>query len=133
MRAPRFQLLAGRQEERGVHGKKRRRKNYLRDDGRVGVDGFHDHARVLGENGEEAHHAPGVGQQALLVQGIQETQRLHRRSYAVLPRRRKEVERLEVADAQNAVTQAEATYVQALYGYHLAVVGLEAAVGRPLR
>ncbi len=40
---------------------------------------------------------------------------------------------LEIADAQNAVTQAEADYVTAVYDYHLAVVGLEAAVGRPLR
>ncbi len=40
---------------------------------------------------------------------------------------------LEVADAQNAVTQAEADYVNAVYDYHLAVVGLEATVGRPLR
>jgi outer membrane protein TolC len=40
---------------------------------------------------------------------------------------------LEVADAQNAVTQAEAGYINAVYDYHTAVVGLEAAVGRPLR
>ncbi len=40
---------------------------------------------------------------------------------------------LEVADAQNAVTQAEADYVNAVYDYHAAVVGLEATVGRPLR
>ncbi len=40
---------------------------------------------------------------------------------------------LEIADAQNAVTQSEADYVTAVYDYHLAVAGLEAAVGRPLR
>ncbi len=40
---------------------------------------------------------------------------------------------LELADAQNAVTQAEADYVTAVYDYHQAVVALEAAVGRPLR
>ena len=40
---------------------------------------------------------------------------------------------LEVADAQNAVTQAEADYVTAVYDYHQAVAALEAAVGRPLR
>ncbi len=40
---------------------------------------------------------------------------------------------LEVADAQNAVTQAEADYVNAVYDYHTAVVALEATVGRPLR
>ena len=40
---------------------------------------------------------------------------------------------LEIADAQNAVTQSEVDYVTAVYDYHLAVVALEAAVGRPLR
>ena len=40
---------------------------------------------------------------------------------------------LEVADAQNAVTQAEFDYVAAVYDYHTAVVGLEADVGRPIR
>ena len=40
---------------------------------------------------------------------------------------------LEVADAQNAATQAEAGYVNAVYDYHSAIAGLEAAVGRPLR
>ncbi len=40
---------------------------------------------------------------------------------------------LEVADAQNAVQQAEGDYVNAVYDYHKAVAALEAAVGRPLR
>jgi len=40
---------------------------------------------------------------------------------------------LEIADAQNAVTQSEVDYVTATYDYHTAVAGLEAAVGRPLR
>jgi len=40
---------------------------------------------------------------------------------------------LEVSDAQNAVSQAEFDYVAAVYDYHTAVVGLEAAVGRPIR
>jgi outer membrane protein TolC len=40
---------------------------------------------------------------------------------------------LDVATAQVAVTQAEAAYVTAVFDYHLAVVALEAAVGRPLR
>lgn len=40
---------------------------------------------------------------------------------------------LDVADAQNAVAQAEAGYVNAVYDYHAAIAGLEAAVGRPLR
>ena len=40
---------------------------------------------------------------------------------------------LELADAQNAVTKAEADYVNSIYDYHKAVAQLEAAVGRPLR
>ncbi len=40
---------------------------------------------------------------------------------------------LDLATAQNTVTQAEANYVTAVYDYHLAVVALESAVGRPLR
>ncbi|HEY3934017.1 MAG TPA: TolC family protein [Gemmatimonadales bacterium] len=40
---------------------------------------------------------------------------------------------LDVAAAQTTMTQAEADYVNAIYDYHLAVVALEAAVGRPLR
>ncbi len=40
---------------------------------------------------------------------------------------------LEVTDAQNSLTRAEADYVSAVYDYHQAVVALEAAVGRPLR
>jgi outer membrane protein len=40
---------------------------------------------------------------------------------------------LEVSDAQNAVQRAEGDYVTAVYDYHRAVAGLEAAVGRPLR
>ncbi|HET9150960.1 MAG TPA: TolC family protein [Gemmatimonadales bacterium] len=40
---------------------------------------------------------------------------------------------LEMSDAQNAVQGAEGAYVNAVYGYHIAVAALEAAVGRPLR
>lgn len=40
---------------------------------------------------------------------------------------------LEVTDAQTAVTRAEADYVNAIYAYHRAIVGLEFAVGRRLR
>ena len=40
---------------------------------------------------------------------------------------------LEVADAQNAVQQAEGGYVNAIYDYHKTLAALEAAVGRPLR
>lgn len=40
---------------------------------------------------------------------------------------------LEVSDAQNTVTRAEADYVTAVYEYHKAIAVLEFAVGRPLR
>jgi outer membrane protein TolC len=40
---------------------------------------------------------------------------------------------LELSDAQNAVQRAEGDYVNAIYGYHIAIAALEAAVGRPLR
>ncbi|HET9603529.1 MAG TPA: TolC family protein, partial [Gemmatimonadales bacterium] len=40
---------------------------------------------------------------------------------------------LELSDAQNAVQSAEGAYVNAVYGYHIAIAALEAAVGRPLR
>jgi outer membrane protein TolC len=40
---------------------------------------------------------------------------------------------LELSDAQNAVQRAEGDYVNAVYGYHIAIAALEAAVGRPLR
>jgi outer membrane protein TolC len=39
---------------------------------------------------------------------------------------------LDVSDAQNQVTQAEASYVESVFDYHLAVVALETAVGHPL-
>lgn len=40
---------------------------------------------------------------------------------------------LELSDAQNQVQRAEGDYVNAVYGYHIAIAALEAAVGRPLR
>ncbi len=40
---------------------------------------------------------------------------------------------LELSDAQNAVQGAEGAYVNAVYGYHIAIAQLESAVGRPLR
>ncbi len=40
---------------------------------------------------------------------------------------------LEIADAQNAVTQAEFDYVAAVFDYHTSVVRLEGVVGRPIR
>jgi outer membrane protein len=40
---------------------------------------------------------------------------------------------LEVSDAQNSVTRAEADYVTSIYEYHKAIALLEFAVGRPLR
>ncbi len=39
----------------------------------------------------------------------------------------------ELLDAQVASLRAEYDYVAAVYSYHKAVAGLEAAVGRPLR
>lgn len=39
----------------------------------------------------------------------------------------------ELLDAQVTAQQAEAAYINAVYGYHRAVAQLEAAVGRPLR
>lgn len=67
---------------------------------------------------------------------IQETNRALAREQLQLAQDRYRVGQgtaLEVTDAQNAVTQAEADYVTAVYDYHQAVVALEAAVGRPLR
>ena len=40
---------------------------------------------------------------------------------------------LELSDAQNAVSQAETDYINAVYAYHRAFVALEAVVGRSLR
>ncbi|MEZ4413558.1 MAG: TolC family protein [Gemmatimonadales bacterium] len=40
---------------------------------------------------------------------------------------------LELSDAEGAVQRADGTYVDAIYGYHKAVVALEEAVGQPLR
>ncbi|HEX6089005.1 MAG TPA: TolC family protein [Gemmatimonadales bacterium] len=40
---------------------------------------------------------------------------------------------LELSDAQNAVQAAEGDYINSVYGYHIAIAALEAAVGRPLR
>jgi outer membrane protein TolC len=67
---------------------------------------------------------------------IQDTNRVSARQQLQLAQDRYRIGNgtaLEIADAQNAVTQSEADYVTAVYDYHLAVAGLEAAVGRPLR
>lgn len=67
---------------------------------------------------------------------IQETTRTLAREQLQLAQDRYRVGQgssLEVTDAQNSVTRAEADYVSAVYDYHQAVVALEAAVGRPLR
>lgn len=40
---------------------------------------------------------------------------------------------LELSDAQSALQQAEGDYINSVYGYHIAIAALEAAVGRPLR
>jgi outer membrane protein TolC len=68
--------------------------------------------------------------------GIADSNRAAARDRLLLAQQRYEVGNgtaLEVADAQNAVTQAEFDYVAAVYDYHTAVVGLEADVGRPIR
>ncbi|MEP6591359.1 MAG: TolC family protein [Gemmatimonadota bacterium] len=71
-----------------------------------------------------------------LAAGIQDTNRTAAREQLRLAQEKYRIgngSALEVSDAQNVVTQAEADYVTAVYDYHLAVVGLEAVVGRPLR
>ncbi len=40
---------------------------------------------------------------------------------------------LELSDSEGAVQRADGTYVDAIYGFHKAVVALEEAVGQPLR
>ena len=116
-------------------------------------DGFSRSLRISQARAQEEDAREGVRAQELLIDGtiqsrllevrtayrsaqIQDTNRTAAREQLQLAQQKYRIgngSALEVADAQNAVTQAEATYVQALYGYHLAVVGLEAAVGRPLR
>lgn len=116
-------------------------------------DGFSTSLRISQARAQEEDAREGVRAQQLLIDGnlqsrlvevrtsyrsavIQDTNRTAAREQLRLAQEKYRIgsgSALEVADAQNAVTQAEATYVQALYGYHLAVVGLEAAVGRPLR
>jgi outer membrane protein TolC len=67
---------------------------------------------------------------------IQDTNRVTARQQLQLAQDRYRIgngSALDLATAQNALTQSEADYVTAVYDYHLAVVGLEAAVGRPLR
>lgn len=116
-------------------------------------DGFTRSLRISQARATEEDARESVRAQQLLIDGtiqsrllevrtayrsaqIQDTNRTAAREQLQLAQQKYRIgngSALEVADAQNAVTQAEATYVQALYGYHLAVVGLEAAVGRPLR
>jgi outer membrane protein TolC len=116
-------------------------------------DGFSRSLRISQARAQEDDAREGLRAQQLTIDGniqsrlievrtayraamIQDTNRTAAREQLRLAQEKYRIgngSALEVADAQNAVTQAEATYVQALYGYHLAVVGLEAAVGRPLR
>ena len=84
VRPPRLQLLTGREEEGRVHGEERGRDDDLRDHRGIRADGFHDHAGVLGQDREEAHHAPRLREVALLVQSIEKGQGLHCRADAVL-------------------------------------------------
>lgn len=82
------------------------------------------HARFLGL--ETAFRAIGV--QATSREAAQDQLRLAQDRY-----RLGAGTALELADAQNAVQQAEGDYVTAVYDYHKAIAALEAAVGRPLR
>lgn len=68
--------------------------------------------------------------------GVQEANRVAAREQLDLAQTRFRLgsgSALEVTDAQTAVTRAEANYVNAVYAYHRAIVGLEFAVGRRLR
>ncbi|MCZ6916734.1 MAG: TolC family protein [Gemmatimonadetes bacterium] len=67
---------------------------------------------------------------------IQENNRVAARESTRLARERYRVGAgtfFELLDAQLANEQAEADYITAVFAYHRALVGLEAAVGRPLR
>lgn len=116
-------------------------------------DGFSRAARVSQARASQDDAREGLRAQQLLIDGqvhaqllavetnwqaaqIADTNRTAAREQLELARERYRLgsgTALEVADAQNSVTQAEAGYVNAIYDYHTAVVGLEAAVGRPLR
>lgn len=116
-------------------------------------DGFSRAARVSQARASQDDAREGLRAQQLLIEGqvqsellqvqtnwqaaqIADTNRTAAQEQLTLARERYRLgsgTALEVADAQNAVTQAEAGYINAVYDYHTAVVGLEAAVGRPLR
>jgi outer membrane protein TolC len=68
--------------------------------------------------------------------GVQEASRTSARDQVQLAQERFRLgsgSALEVTDAQTAVAQAEADYVNAVYAYHRAIAALELAVGRRLR
>lgn len=116
-------------------------------------DGFSRSSRVSQARAQEDDARESLRAQALTVDGqlqsrvlavrtsweaarIQDLNRVAAREQLRLAQEKYRIgngSALEVSDAQNAVTQAEADYVTAVYDYHLAVVGLEAVVGRPLR
>jgi outer membrane protein TolC len=116
-------------------------------------DGFSRAARVSQARASQDDAREGLRAQQLMIEGqvhgellsvntnwqaaqIADSNRTAAREQLTLARERYRLgsgTALEVADAQNAVTQAEAGYINAVYDYHTAVVGLEAAVGRPLR
>lgn len=116
-------------------------------------DGFSRASRVSQARASQDDAREGLRAQQLLIEGqvhgellavntnwqaaqIADSNRTAAREQLTLARERYRLgsgTALEVADAQNAVTQAEAGYINAVYDYHTAVVGLEAAVGRPLR
>jgi outer membrane protein len=105
-------------------------------------------ARASHQNLEESVRARGLGVQTEVSQGfltvatayrtiaIQDTNRSAAGEQLQLATERYRVGSgtfFELLDAQVAGLRAEYDYVAAVYSYHKAVAGLEAAVGRPLR
>ncbi len=105
-------------------------------------------ARANHQNLEESVRARGLGVQTEVSQGfltvatayrtiaIQDTNRSAAAEQLQLATERYRVGSgtfFELLDAQVAGLRAEYDYVAAVYSYHKAVAGLEAAVGRPLR
>ncbi len=105
-------------------------------------------AKASHQDLEESVRARGLGVQTEVSQGyltvvtayrtiaIQDTNRSAAREQLQLATERYRVGSgtfFELLDAQVASLRAEYDYVAAVYSYHKAVAGLEAAVGRPLR
>ena len=105
-------------------------------------------AKASHQDLEESVRARGLGVQTEVSQGyltvatayrtiaIQDTNRSAAREQLQLATERYRIGSgtfFELLDAQVASLRAEYDYVAAVYSYHKAVAGLEAAVGRPLR